>query len=327
MSVTETDALTAMVVTVKFALVDPAGTVTLVGTLAAVELSASVTTAPPEGAAAVKVTVPVEDLPPATLVGLTDTEDKDAAVVDAGFTVSVADRNTPPSDAVMLTKVEAVTELVVSVKLALVAPAATVTLAGTLTAAEASESETSTPPLGAAALKVTVPVEELPPTTLVGLSDSVERVGVVAAAGFTVKTPETAPLPEADAEMVARLVAVTVPVVTVKLALLAPAGTVTLDGTAAAAELSVSDTTTPPEGAAALKLTVAVEELPPTTLVGLSLSAESVTAGATPGVMSKSAWRSVPAKVAEMFRLNCKLTGVVAIAKLALVDPAGTVTL
>ena len=76
MSTAEVDALTDVVVTVKVVLVAPAGIVTLVGTVTAVELSESDTTAPPVGAAAVKVAVPVDELPPTTLVGFTDTADK-----------------------------------------------------------------------------------------------------------------------------------------------------------------------------------------------------------------------------------------------------------
>ena len=52
--------MTEVVVTVKFRLVAPAGTVTLAGTAVAPELSDSDTTAPPLGAAPVRVTVPVE---------------------------------------------------------------------------------------------------------------------------------------------------------------------------------------------------------------------------------------------------------------------------
>ena len=52
----------------------------------------------------------------------------------AGFTVSVADRVTP-RDPVMVTAVVEVTALVATAKVALVAPAATVTLDGTLAAA------------------------------------------------------------------------------------------------------------------------------------------------------------------------------------------------
>ena len=93
-----------------------------------------------------------------------------------GFTVSAAVRVTPAKAAEMAAEVEAVTEVVVTVKLALVAPASTVTLAGTVAAVELSESDTTAPPVGAAALKVTVPVEEFPPTTPVGLRVCEDKV-------------------------------------------------------------------------------------------------------------------------------------------------------
>ena len=80
------------------------------------------------------------------------------------------------------------TEVVVTVKLALLTPASTVTLAGKVAAAELSENITTAPPVSAAALKVTVPVEELPPTTLVGLRDSAEIVGVVVVPGVISKS-------------------------------------------------------------------------------------------------------------------------------------------
>jgi hypothetical protein len=80
---------TLLVVTWKVALVAPAATVTLAGTCAAaVLLLVNPTVAPPVGAAPLSVTVPVAELPPATLVGFTATDDKDAGA--AGFTVNVA---------------------------------------------------------------------------------------------------------------------------------------------------------------------------------------------------------------------------------------------
>ena len=55
-------------------------------------------------------------------------------------------------------------------KVLVVFPAATVTLAGTVTTALLLlESEMLTPPLGAGAVRFTVPVAEFPPTTLEGL--------------------------------------------------------------------------------------------------------------------------------------------------------------
>ncbi|HYS23444.1 MAG TPA: hypothetical protein VER56_05875, partial [Candidatus Eisenbacteria bacterium] len=60
--VTAVDAVTVLVLTGKVTLVAPAATVTLAGTLpAAVLLLESVTSAPPDGAGPLNVTVPVED--------------------------------------------------------------------------------------------------------------------------------------------------------------------------------------------------------------------------------------------------------------------------
>src|ERR687891_467499 len=70
--------------------------------------------------------------------------------------------------------VDAVTELVLIEKLALVAPACTVMLAGAVVALELADSETTAPSLGASAFNVTVPVDELPASTLVGLTESVD---------------------------------------------------------------------------------------------------------------------------------------------------------
>ena len=87
----EVDAATVLVVIVNGALVAPAGTVTLPGTVAAELLLDSVTCAPPAGAGPSSVTVPVELLPPVTVVGFIASEERRAA----GFTVSVAVRVTP----------------------------------------------------------------------------------------------------------------------------------------------------------------------------------------------------------------------------------------
>jgi len=78
----------------------------------------------------------------------------------------------------MVTGVEAVTALVVTMNVAVLAPAATVTLAGTLAAALSLEIITCAPPVGAGPLSVTVPVEFCaPPVTLVGFSVTEESVG------------------------------------------------------------------------------------------------------------------------------------------------------
>jgi hypothetical protein len=118
-------------------------------------------------------------------VALFGGDTSDGADGGPGFTVNVAVRVAPPEAAEIVAVVVAATDVVVTVKVALVAPTATVRLAGTVVTLESSDSDTIAPPLGAAALKVTVPVEELPPFTLVGFNDSAEMV-IGAAGGFTV---------------------------------------------------------------------------------------------------------------------------------------------
>jgi len=85
----------------------------------------------------------------------------------------------------MVTGVEAVTALVFTGNVALVDPAATVTLDGTVAEALLLERFTMAPPLGAAPLRVTVPVEEEPPFTLPGLSVTDDSTG----GGGTVAEP------------------------------------------------------------------------------------------------------------------------------------------
>ena len=165
--------------------------------------------------------------------------------------------------------------------------------AGTLATAELLlESVITSPPAGAAEVSVTVAVDEAGPTTLVGLSVSVESVAG-GGGGVTVSTAVLVTVPTV-AVMVAELDAVTATVVTVNVALVAPAATVTLPsaGTLATAELLLESVTTiPPAGAADVSVTVAVEEAGPTTLVGLSVRPDSVPGGgAVVGVQ--------PAKVA-----------------------------
>ena len=75
--------------------------------------------------------------------------------------------------------VDVVTEVVAIGKVALLAPDAILTLAGTVAAVGLLlERLTTAPPDGAAALSVTVPCDRLPPTTLAGATAREDSVGV-----------------------------------------------------------------------------------------------------------------------------------------------------
>src|SRR5205814_7050269 len=166
--VTAVAAVTALVVTAKLALVAPAATVTEAGTVAALRLLlASVTIAPPTGAALPSVTLPVLPTPPVTAGGLSVTP------TSGGFSVRVTILDAPTDVAVMLACVTAVTAFVVTAKLALVAPAATVTDpdAGTVAAVVLPlVSVTTAPPAGAALVSVTLPVLVAPPIITEGFN-------------------------------------------------------------------------------------------------------------------------------------------------------------
>ena len=72
---TAVEAVVALVLTVKVALVAPAGIVTEVGVVASlVLLLARETMAPPEGAGALSITLPLDGAPPVMLLGLSVTE-------------------------------------------------------------------------------------------------------------------------------------------------------------------------------------------------------------------------------------------------------------
>jgi hypothetical protein len=263
---------TTPVVTGKVALVAPAAIVTVAGRLHPRLLSVSVTTAPPDGAGPFSVTVPVEFPtigPPTTLVGFRVSE-----VRTAGSTVSDTLIEPPPEEAEMLTAVEAATALVATAKVVLVPPAGMVTLAGTEAAALLSESWTTAPPAGAGPSITTVPVTGVPPVTLARL-----RLSAATRGGTTVSEPVWV-APAYEPEIVAVVAAATGFVVALKLALEAPAATVTLAGTETAPLLLESATCAPPAAAGPLSVTVPEAALPPVTLAGLVLRDER-TAGIT----------------------------------------------
>src|SRR5712692_7338768 len=402
------DAVTEVVVTVKLAVVDPAATVTLAGTVATTVLLLERITAVAAEGAGLMLTVPCKVLPPATVAGVSMTllraggalgvQPTNVACAElpppftvtiqvselkgctwilkapapsevpsaapstkmtwlgraplpsrrswpafssarvivggraGGATVSPAVRVAVPSDAMMVTGVDAVTELAVTVKLAPLAPPGMVTLAATLaTDVLLLERVTSAPPAGAPALKVTVPAEDVGPTTLVGFSAKLESVtGAGGGGGGVTLSRAVIVVVPSMAEMVTGVDAVTDTVVTVNVALVAPATIVTLAGTLATAALLLeSDTNAPPLGAAEVSVTVPVEPLPPTRLEGLNVSDDNVAAGGggASGFTVKVADWVTPPPETEIVTTVCTVTGLVKMLKPPVVTPAGIMTL
>ena len=165
MIVTGVFVVTAEVVIVKLREVWPAGTVTVPGTCAAVLLVDSVTTAPPDGAAPLNVTVAEMLVPPLTLVALGVTADSDAPAFGFSKMVRKVDFASPPVVALMLADAKLLDELVVTVKLLALFPPAMNTLAGTCADGWSLDNWTVVPPGGAGVTSPTVPRTESPATT------------------------------------------------------------------------------------------------------------------------------------------------------------------
>jgi len=176
--------------------------------------------------------------------------------------------------------VDVVTLLVVAVMDAFVAPAGMVTLGGTAaTPGLLLERETRTPPLGAGPLSVTVPIEGVGPTKVLGLSVSEVRVGPDGGCGVTVREAVCV-TPELAAEIVTVVELAVVMVDTWKTAPIDPAATVTLAGTVATEVLLLDkEKMVPPLGAGLLRVICPVEDFPPLTLVGFSVSENGVGEG------------------------------------------------
>ena len=160
------------VVIVNVADVAPAGIVTDAMTLARVALLLRNVTVVAVVDARLSVTVPVELSPPRTDVGF-----KLSAlnVTGAVLMVNVAVLVTIPAVAVIVADDAALTAVVVTVNVAVDAPAATVTLAGTVADALLLERLTTIPPVGAGEPSVIVPVAFVPPFTAVGFTETAVR--------------------------------------------------------------------------------------------------------------------------------------------------------
>jgi hypothetical protein len=167
---------TAIVAIENVAVVAPETTVTEVGAVALVLLDCTVMLAPPEGAGPLRVTVPVDDVPPVTDVG-----ERVRLVRLAGLIVRLEVFVTPPAVPVIVAETTVATADVVIENVELEAPAETVTVAGTVALELLDVRVTWVPPGPAGPFRVTVPLDELLPITVVG-----ERVKPFNTAGLMV---------------------------------------------------------------------------------------------------------------------------------------------
>jgi hypothetical protein len=145
----------------------PGATVTVAGTLAASDELDRLIVSPLTPAFAVSRRMPSIDVPPSTCVALKAIEPTQAVVDCCGLMVSGA--VTEFADfAVMFAVVVDETGVVDIGNVVLAEPCGTNTDAGTVAAGLSLERLTGTPPAGADALSVTVPVAPCPPVTLGG---------------------------------------------------------------------------------------------------------------------------------------------------------------
>ena len=113
----------------------------------------------------------------------------------------------------------------------------------------------------------------------------------------------------------------TLVVVKVKFAELAPAGTRTVLGTVTFGELEVMAMEIPPTGATPCKVTVPVVVLPPITVAGFTLNPANPA-----GVMSRLALTETPPAIAVMVADVVSPTPLVFMENIVEVAPPGTVT-
>lgn len=199
------------------------------------------------------------------------------------------------------------TLLVVIVKVAVVAPAATVTDEGRETFELLSLNVTFMPPLGAGPESVTVPVAFSPPSKAFGLTVTDTSTG-----RKTVNDALALP-PLKLAATVTVVFDETALVVIVALPVVAPSTIVSEPGVPAALLLSEREIVRPPLGAAAFMVTVTVFEVTPVT-ESFAMLTELMLGG-----LRVSVPVAAPFKVAVMVAVVCVATELVVTVKVALV--------
>ena len=193
-----------------------------------------------------------------------------AVAVVGRVTESVTDADAPPYDPLMVTAIVPPTARVTTVNVAVVAPAGTTTLGGTVTGS-LLDKDTTAPPAGAAAVSVAVAVTTPPPATV----DALSVIDESAAARVTVSAGDWPLLPPTVAEIVAVPPATAV---TVNGALMEPCAIGSAGCTVATAGLLLARATVaPPGGAAAASVTVPCVVDPATTVDASSVTLAMVT--------------------------------------------------
>lgn len=179
---------------------------------------------------------------------------------------------TPPAVAEMLAVDEPVTVPPVTLKVPPAAPSGTVMAAGTVaTAVLLDFTVTTVPPWPAGAFKVTV-ASAVPPLEMPA---GARAIALTAGLAVTLSVADFVVVPVLI-EIFGDAKAETAYVVTVNVVLVAPAGTVTVAGTEAAAVLLlVTENANPPCGAGPVRPTAAVDVAPPSTLAGARLNEDS----------------------------------------------------
>jgi hypothetical protein len=200
----------------------------------------------------------------------------------AALSITVLESELLPSVAVTTADCPEATVLAVAVNPAEVAPAGTVSDAGTGSAKLFELSATEAPPEGAGPLRMTVQVVEPAGARLDGLhATEFGLTGGVAGAGGASVTTALCELPFKVAVTVALWLVLTLAAFAVKVADVNPAATVIDDGTGSAASLLLKVTAVPPLGAAPLSVTEHVEVDGVTSEEGLHESRLTVTGAKT----------------------------------------------
>ena len=164
---------TAFVVILNVEDVEPAGIVTVAGTVALVVLDSSFATAPPAGAGPLSATVAVEATPPATVPGCRVKLDN-----TDGLIAIVVVTEIPFAAAVIVAETWLVWVLVVTLNVVVALPASMVTVAGTTTAALLDLRVTVKPPTGADEVRLIVPTALVPPTRDCGCTEIFDSTAV-----------------------------------------------------------------------------------------------------------------------------------------------------